>query len=80
MLKVEKTCESDVAVAISRFGHDPVPVCLPEGGTVRAALEKAGIELARGEKVYVAGVEGGDDDILEDGDVLSIVTPKQAGN
>lgn len=79
MQKVKKTCESDLAVAVSRFGEDPIPMCLPEGSTVGDALEKAGIEVSRTEKMYVDGEEAALADILEDGDVLSIVTPKHAG-
>lgn len=76
--KDENTC-GEVAVAVSRFGHDPLPVCVPEGATVGDVLEKADIELTGREKVYVAGAEAGMDDEVEDQDVLSIVTPKQAG-
>ena len=79
MKKVTKTCATDLAIAVSRFGHDPVPMCLEENATVREALDAAEIEIGSNEKLFVAGVEAGMDDVLEDGDVLSIVTPKQAG-
>ncbi len=68
-----------IAVAVSRFGHDPVPVKLGEDATVSDALAAAGITLGPSEKAYVAGVEASGRDTLEDGDVLSIVTPKRAG-
>lgn len=74
----KKVCE--LAVAVSRFGHEPLPVCVDEGATVRDVLAKADIALTGREKVYVAGAEASMRDIVEDGDVLSIVTPKQAGS
>lgn len=76
--KIVNKCE--IAVAVSRFGHEPIPVCVDEGATVREVLEKAGISLTGREKVYVAGAEATMRDEVEEGDVLSIVTPKQAGN
>ncbi len=67
-----------IAVSVVRFGNDPVALALPEGSTVAVALERAGI--ARGsQEIFVSGETAADDDILEGGDVLSIVTPKQAG-
>ncbi len=79
MQKVTKTCDSDVAVAVSRFGENPIPLCLCEGSTVADALEKAGVEVVAREEMYVDGVKADMGDLLEDGDVLAIVTPKHAG-
>lgn len=72
--------EGDIAVAVSRMGHDPIPLCLSEGATVGDALKAAGIRLATNERAYVAGQEAPLTAILEESDVLSIVTPKAAGN
>ncbi len=75
----KETCD-ELAVAVSRFGHDPIPVCVPEGGTIEDVLDKAGITLTGTEKVYVSGAEVDLDDEVEDKDVVSVVTPKQAGS
>ena len=68
-----------IAVAVSRFGHDVVPVTVPEGATVSDVLREAGVSPATHEKLYVSGVVAESGDIVENGDVISIVTPKQAG-
>ena len=80
MVKKVTKNKCELAVAVSRFGHEPLPVCVPEGASVRDVLEKAEISLSGREKVYVAGAEASMRDVVEEGDVLSIVTPKQAGN
>jgi hypothetical protein len=47
--------------------------------TVANALAAANVSLMGNERVYVAGVEASHADILDDNDILAIVTPKQAG-
>lgn len=68
-----------ITVYIARFGHDEVVLNLEEGTTVSSALVRSGIELTGREEAFVSGVKAQPGSILEDGDVLSIVTPKQAG-
>jgi hypothetical protein len=46
---------------------------------VHVALEEAGVTLSGNAECFVSGKVAEKDDILEDKDVLSIVTPKQAG-
>lgn len=81
---VRKAAKEDdvdgIAVAVSRFGHDPIPVSVAEDSTIEDVLAKAGITLAGTEKVFVAGAEVALDDVVEDKDVVSVVTPKQAGS
>lgn len=67
-----------IAVSVVSFGNDPVAVCVPVGSTVAFALAKAGI-VRGSQEIFVSGETAEDSDILEAGDVLSIVTPKQAG-
>jgi putative ubiquitin-RnfH superfamily antitoxin RatB of RatAB toxin-antitoxin module len=69
-----------LAIAVSRFGHDPIPVTVAEGATVQDVLTKAKIDLSGTEKVFVAGAEVDLQDEVEDKDVISVVTPKQAGS
>jgi Na+-translocating ferredoxin:NAD+ oxidoreductase RnfC subunit len=73
--RVSKT----MIVTVSKFGDDPLNVTVPVGASVADVLEAAGIETSGREQTFVEGeaAEGGD--ILENGDILSIVTPKQAG-
>lgn len=80
MAKKAKKVAGMIAIAVSSFGRETVALSLPEGATVSDALEKAGINLTGREKTYVSGDEVDSDDELEDGDVLSIVTPKAAGS
>lgn len=80
MEKANKAEGDVIAVAVSRLGSDPVPVKLAKGGTVAAALKLAGIATTGKTEYFVDGVRADLEDILDDGDVLSIVTPKQAGS
>ncbi len=47
---VRKAAKEDdvdgIAVAVSRFGHDPIPVSVAEDSTIEDVLAKAGITLA----------------------------------
>ena len=80
MRKAEGSISANViAVSIVSFGNDPIAVALPVGATVAQALAKADIERT-GQEIFVSGETAEDDDVLESGDVLSIVTPKQAGS
>lgn len=69
-----------IAVAVTRLGSDPVPVTLPARSTVQEAITKSGVSIGNRAEYFVDGVRAEMNDILENGDVLSIVTPKQAGN
>lgn len=69
-----------IAVAVSRLGSDVVPVTLPKDSTVRDALAKAGVSESARTEYFVSGVRAEMNDVLEDGDVLALVTPKQAGS
>lgn len=69
-----------IAVAVTRLGNDPVPVQLPKGSTVKDALAKAGVSASGTTEYFVSGQRAEANDILEDGDVLALVTPKQAGS
>ncbi len=78
--KVKKGGADTIAIVISRFGSDPVPVSVPVGSTVEEVLDEAGVEISGREEVFVAGVKADMDSEVEDKDILSIVTPKQAGS
>lgn len=70
--------ENVIAVSVVSFGNDPIALALPTGSTVAEALAKAGV-VRGGHEIFVSGEVAEDNDILDPGDVLSIVTPKQAG-
>lgn len=78
MQKAQSNSNS-ITVTITRFGHNTQTVSVAEGSTVAQVLESAGIVLAGLEELFVEGQTAESNDILEDGDLLSIVTPKQAG-
>ena len=67
-----------IAVAVVSFGNDPIPCTLKKGATVADALAEAGIEKGTAQ-LFVSGEEADSEDVLEEGDVLSLVTSKQAG-
>jgi hypothetical protein len=67
-----------IAVSVVAFGNDPIALLLPKGSTVATALAQA--DITRGASdVFVSGQDAEDADVLEGGDVLSIVSAKQAG-
>lgn len=68
-----------ITVYIARFGHDEVALTVPEGTTVEQALAQAGVRTSTREKLFVDNVPAPSHAVLEDGDILSVVTPKQAG-
>lgn len=80
MKKAENASGDLIAVAVTRLGNDPVPVQLAKGSTVKDALAKAGVATTSSTEYFVSGQRAEANDILEDGDVLALVTPKQAGS
>jgi hypothetical protein len=80
MKKAETTDSGVIGVAVTRLGADPVPVTLPVGSTVADALAKAGVSAAGNTEYFVSGQRAEKNDVLEDKDVLALVTPKQAGS
>ena len=68
-----------LTVYISRFGHDEIELEVAEGTTVADVFARAGIALSGREQAFVSGVQATMRSIVEDGDVINIVTPKQAG-
>ncbi len=68
-----------IAVSVARLGQEQLPITLPVGSTVSDALAKAGVSTTGRTEYFVSGVRADMEDELEDGDVLALVTPKQAG-
>lgn len=71
--------ENVMSVSIARFGQSTITLDVPVDSTVSDVLELAGIDTQGNEQLFVAGTSANGNDILESGDILSIVTPKQAG-
>jgi len=69
-----------ITIYIARFGHDEIEMRVDEGTTVAQVFAQSGIDLTGREQSYVDGVPALPGSIVENGDVVSIVTPKQAGN
>jgi len=72
--------ESSIKVIVSRLGSEEIEVSLPVDSTVREALEKAGVPVSDRTEIFVSGVRAEMDNLLDDGDVLALTTPKQAGS
>lgn len=68
-----------MAVTIARFGSNPLTLAVPIGSTVEEVVELGSISLEGREELFVEGTRAEGSDVLEDGDILSIVTSKQAG-
>ncbi len=69
----------EIKVKIGTFGSDSQDLSLEKNCTVGKALEKAGIPFGSTEKVMVNGERATANDILEDGDIVNIFSPKEAG-
>ncbi len=76
MIKADET----MTIKIGRFGSGSADVTLPKDSTVEEALEEAGITFSSTEKVMVNGERASANDILENGDVVNIFSPKEAGS
>lgn len=80
MIKGTETVSGDsMVITVARFGHAPQNVTVANGANVNDVLTSAGIALEGREELFVEGVVAEGADVLENGDILSIVTPKQAG-
>ena len=68
-----------INVVIMRFGSDPEKIEIAKDSTVEEAIKEADISLGSSEKVSVNGEKALKQDILQDGDNVAIVSPKEAG-
>jgi len=75
----EVPASNTIVVTVARFGNAPQNVTVPTGSTVDTILATVGLHLEGREELFVEGVNAEGDDVLENGDILSVVTPKQAG-
>lgn len=69
-----------ISVVIARFGSDPEKLEVPKDSTVDDVLTEAGVNLSSSEKVWINGEKATRKDLVEDGDNVLIVSPKQAGS
>ena len=76
--RVKRT--SGGSVLVGRFGSDPVRVRITGRATVEAILIKAGIMTGGEEKVWVNGAAATSKSTVKSGDILTILSPKEAGN
>lgn len=68
------------SVRVGRFGSDPVTVVVKGSkATVGDVLERAGIALGRSERVWLNGTKASAADAVRTGDIVSVVSPKEAG-
>lgn len=63
----------DVFVKVARTGSRAVDVCLNEDKTVEAALEIAGITAKASEDIRVNGKAADLDQVLKDGDRVTLI-------
>jgi len=67
-----------INVYIARMGYDEVEIEIAEGSTVLDVFRKADMSPEGREQAFVMGVQATMASVVEDGDIISIVTPKQA--
>lgn len=80
MQKKAAVAGDSITIFIARMGQDGVSVTVPKDTTVREALSKSDVGgTTTRTEYFVSGVRADMDDVLENGDVLSLTTPKQAG-
>ena len=68
-----------MTVVLMRFGSDPMKIEIPIGSTVEDALKEADMSLNSNEKIWVDGEKAMKGDLLEEGDNIAVVSPKDAG-
>ena len=68
-----------VKVMVGRFGSTPSAVSIANNSTVIQVLQKAGIEVGGSERVWLNGERATRTEKVRAGDIISIVSPKQAG-
>ena len=78
-MTTRKTTSGTVRVLVGRFGSDPVQVQVSRGGTVRKVLEKADLEISDSERIWLNGSRTTLSSKVKAGDIISIVSPKEAG-
>lgn len=66
-------------VMVGRFGSDPVEVVVTGAATVEKILKSADIELSDEEKIWVNGKRATRSTKVKTGDIVAIVSPKEAG-
>ncbi len=80
MRQVNNEFSNDVmTVSVSRFGQSTMTLTVPVDATVSEVLTQANVSTQGNEQIFVAGISANANDILEDGDIVSVITPKQAG-
>ena len=68
-----------ITVVLMRFGSDPEKIDVPVGASVADVLEEANMTLNSNERVWVDGERATRQDVVEEGDNIAIVSPKEAG-
>lgn len=77
--KTKKRAVKATKVMVGRFGQEPQTVTVRGAATVKAVLVQAGIGLNTRERVWVNGGRATPNTKVKGGDIVSVVTPKEAG-
>jgi len=71
--------KQEIKVTVGRFGSEPVSITVTEPATISSVLSKAGINTSSTEKVWLNGEIATSNSNVKQGDIVSIVSSKQAG-
>ena len=67
-------------VVIGRFGSTPETVQVKVGSTIAQVLKTANIEMTKSEDVWLNGAPAKGTTKVKKGDIVGIVSPREAGN
>lgn len=76
---VKKATKPRSVVMVARLGNDPIAITVSGTSTVGLVLRKAEVILGGSEHVWVNGRTAGISKKVSSGDIITIVSPRQAG-
>lgn len=77
--KAASTQRSDIMVMFGRFGSAPQTLRIRANGTVEDVISAAGVSVTGTDRIWLNGDRANLTDKVQDGDLVSIVSPKEAG-
>lgn len=79
-MQSKKSMRKAIKIILSSYGRDTVELNFDEEPTVGRALSEAGWTLSSTESSSVNGMRADADDVLENGDTLTVTGKKDGGN
>lgn len=80
MARRSRNTDETIEVKVARLGGEVKTVALPKDSTVSDALEAAGIDPENYNRLRVAGVIVEPEDIVDNGDIVTVSGGMKGGN